>query len=158
MNMFARALQTDLAAVEAKSQYVPPPPGSYQTTITNVEQKKYGTGSKGIRLTFKIIEGEFEGKDFKEDIVLEDPQGQANDFAAAKLQRRLMAAGFTPEYLRTSFKYPENEKKLGDFAKLIGKQVITEIEHQVGETGKLKGKTLVRVRKVEAPTTGGSAA
>lgn len=152
MRDFAAALAKDLSAAEG-GEFKLVPPGVYQTVISGVEQKKFTSGSSGLILTYKITDGDEEGNDVRESIVMFDANGVANDFAAARLKKRLMAVGFEAAYITNGFKYPTDEKKLGDFGKMIGKPMQITVAHRVADKGTAKGKTFADVKKAEAPTT-----
>lgn len=150
MSKFA-SLAKDLSSVEG-GDFKLLPPGTYLSVISGVEQKKFKSGSSGLQITYKVTEGEHEGTDVRESIVTTDATGKDNDFAFARLKRRLLAVGFTAEYIASGFKYPQNDKQLGDFAKMIGKPLVITVAHRIAENGLAKGKTFADVKKAEAPT------
>lgn len=158
---FAKAMQADLDTLSDGPRKLVPP-GDYVTIIKGVEQKKFKKGSKGMVFTYLVTEGTEEGSEIKENIVMikaptvgkneKDETvtipGEEIDFNFARIKQRLLAGGFTAEYLLNGFKNPKGEKDLGDFVKLIGRAVRVTVDHQIGEVGTLKGKTMIQVKKV----------
>lgn len=86
----------DLAGVEAKKAFEPMRPGTYlvQVDEADLSNAKSGQGMV-LKLTFKVVEGEFEKYKLKAFYNVINNNQQAQDIAKAELKALMVAAGRT---------------------------------------------------------------
>lgn len=152
---FAKVLEAELQEQEGAESRKKLVPGVYKTVIKNVAQKKFESGAEALVIEYSVIDGEFIGNSIRENIFFKGKNGSDLPYGFPKIRRRLLTAGFTAEQL-TKFKAPKSDKDLGDFVRLIGKQMNVTTDNEVITGGKMAGKTRQAVKRVEPATESAS--
>lgn len=146
----AADVATNIANQTGRAPLKPITPGRYAAFLQAVKTTVFKTGSFGVTFTY-IIEGtDFKNRKISDNLVLVKADGTPVTGANGRLKRNLMAYGLPLEKIE-SFKGPQNEHQLGDFALVLGQPVTIEVkddgEYQGRPSRKVNG---VYLRKVSA--------
>jgi hypothetical protein len=145
---FAKVLDAELAEQQGAEQRKKLVPGIYKTVIKGVSQRTFESGAEALQIEYSIIDGDFTGLSVIESLFHKGKEGKDNEIGAIKIRRRLLTAGFTKEQL-AKFRSPKSEKDIGDFVKLIGKQFMVTTDNREIKSGKMAGRTVQDVKRVE---------
>lgn len=142
---FGKVVSSNLADIEPKTRKLLPD-GAYEAVLANVEFPKYKKEtSEGIRFTYRITSGEFEGEEIVEDVIYKSAKGEL-DFNFARIKSRILAFGVSMEGL-AKFKWPKDNKGFGGFKDILENEVTVLTKTEKGTDGHVRARPIRVVPK-----------
>lgn len=132
---------------EAGNPKKPVVPGIYDATLSEVKAQNSKGGAFGVYFTYTIIGGAEDGRQVKDNIFLKSKKGDVIPFGGQKLKQRLLACGLTVAQVE-NFKFPTNDKMIGDFKLILDANVKVETTLETIKEGEAAGVMVARVSKV----------
>jgi|GEM_PF-6608097 hypothetical protein len=149
---FSKVLEADLSAQSGSKPKQPAlAPGFYNAIIQKSEPTLFKSGAKGLVITYMITDGDFTGRNIRENIVTNRADGSDLQWGYAKVKQRLFTSGFSAESLKT-FRAPKSDKDLGDYVKMVGKPVKIELALKSQTSGPFAGTQRAEVVRVSSNT------
>lgn len=137
----------DLDGVEEDKGFELIPKGKYPAIVDEVEFGESSTGNPMLTIKYKITEGEYEGRNLWDFIVL---GGKALEFSLPKLKKFLVR--LCPEVTLAGF----NPQAFADEGIAVGRECLVSVTIQTQKKGERKGEKQNRIQDVETAASAGS--
>lgn len=150
MNALKNLIDADLAQAEYTPS-TPLPDGTYPAFVSNIQVKKFTSGSQGVEVTYTIAgDSPHKGRTIRDYIVTQKADGSVDERGRAMVKKLLVEGGYTTKQIK-EFQAPEVDSNLfGGFKDLLEKPFNIEVKARVNSKGPQAGKSFARINTFRA--------